>query len=51
VSTRIVHCKKLDKDLPGLDRPPYKNDLGKRRPSGLGARSFRHHRGRDTEPR
>jgi Fe-S cluster biosynthesis and repair protein YggX len=30
VSTRIVHCKKLDKDLPGLDRPPYKNDLGKR---------------------
>jgi Fe-S cluster biosynthesis and repair protein YggX len=27
---RIVHCKKLDKDLPGLERPPYKNDLGKR---------------------
>ncbi len=28
--SRIVHCKKLGKDLPGLDRPPYKNDLGKR---------------------
>jgi Fe-S cluster biosynthesis and repair protein YggX len=27
---RIVHCKKLDKDLPGLDRPPYKNELGQR---------------------
>ena len=27
---RIVHCKKLDKDLPGLERPPYKSDLGKR---------------------
>jgi len=28
--SRIVHCRKLDKDLPGLERPPYKNDLGKR---------------------
>lgn len=27
---RIVHCKKLGKDLPGLAKPPYKNDLGKR---------------------
>ena len=27
---RIVHCKKLGKDLPGLKRPPYKNELGKR---------------------
>ena len=27
---RIVHCKKLGKDLPGLKRPPYRNDLGKR---------------------
>jgi Fe-S cluster biosynthesis and repair protein YggX len=26
---RIVHCQKLDKDLPGLDKPPFKNDLGK----------------------
>ena len=29
MADRIVHCKKLDKDLPGLDRPPYKNELGK----------------------
>lgn len=28
--SRIVHCRKLGKDLPGLDRPPYKNELGKR---------------------
>jgi Fe-S cluster biosynthesis and repair protein YggX len=27
---RTVHCVKLQKDLPGLSRPPYKNDLGKR---------------------
>lgn len=28
--SRIVHCRKLGKDLPGLDRPPYKSELGKR---------------------
>lgn len=27
---RIVHCKKLGQDLPGLAKPPYKNELGKR---------------------
>ncbi len=27
---RIVHCVKLKKDLAGLARQPYKNDLGKR---------------------
>jgi Fe-S cluster biosynthesis and repair protein YggX len=27
---RIVHCRKLGKDLPGLARPPYKNELGQR---------------------
>jgi Fe-S cluster biosynthesis and repair protein YggX len=26
---RIVHCRLLKQDLPGLDRPPYKNELGK----------------------
>jgi Fe-S cluster biosynthesis and repair protein YggX len=30
MSERIVHCRLLKKDLPGLDRPPYKNELGKR---------------------
>jgi Fe-S cluster biosynthesis and repair protein YggX len=27
---RLVHCCKLGKELPGLARPPYKNELGKR---------------------
>jgi Fe-S cluster biosynthesis and repair protein YggX len=30
MTDRIVHCVKLGKDLPGLARPPYKNELGKR---------------------
>jgi len=25
---RIVHCRLLKKELPGLDRPPYRNELG-----------------------
>jgi len=28
--TRMVKCKKLGKELPGLTRPPYKNELGQR---------------------
>ena len=28
--TRMVHCVKFDRDLPGLDRPPWKGELGKR---------------------
>ena len=27
---RMVMCKKLGKELPGLTRQPYKNELGKR---------------------
>jgi Fe-S cluster biosynthesis and repair protein YggX len=27
---RLVMCKKLGKELPGLPKPPYKNELGKR---------------------
>jgi len=30
MSERIVHCRLLKKDLPGLDRPPFRNDLGQR---------------------
>jgi Fe-S cluster biosynthesis and repair protein YggX len=30
MSERIVHCRKLAKDLPGLPKPPYKNELGKK---------------------
>ncbi len=25
----IVHCRKLDKDLPGLAKPPFPTELGK----------------------
>ena len=27
---RMVKCRKLGRELPGLSRPPYKNELGKR---------------------
>jgi Fe-S cluster biosynthesis and repair protein YggX len=30
MSERIVHCRKLGKDLPGLDKAPYRNELGQR---------------------
>ena len=28
--TRLVKCRKLGKELPGLAKPPYKNELGQR---------------------
>lgn len=28
--TRLVKCRKLGKELPGLERPPYRNELGQR---------------------
>jgi Fe-S cluster biosynthesis and repair protein YggX len=28
--SRTVHCIKLDKDLPGLEKPPFKGELGQR---------------------
>ena len=28
--SRMVHCVKFGRDLPGLDRPPWKGELGKR---------------------
>ncbi len=30
MAERIVHCRKLNQDLPGLERPPYKNELGQK---------------------
>lgn len=30
MTDRIVHCRKLNKDLPGLTRVPYRNELGQR---------------------
>ena len=28
--TRLVHCVKLNKDLPGLEAPPWPGELGQR---------------------
>ena len=30
MSERIVHCRLLKKDLPGLERPPFRNEFGQR---------------------
>lgn len=30
MAEHIVHCVKLNKDLPGLDEPPFDSELGKR---------------------
>ncbi len=30
MSERTVHCRMLKKDLPGLARPPFRNELGQR---------------------
>jgi Fe-S cluster biosynthesis and repair protein YggX len=30
MSDRIVHCRHLKKDLPGLDRAPFRNELGQK---------------------
>ena len=30
IGARVVHCVKFDKDMPGLERIPWKGDLGKR---------------------
>ena len=27
---RIVHCVKLNKDLPGLEKPPFSSELGEK---------------------
>ena len=30
MSERIVHCRMKKQDLPGLERPPYRNELGQK---------------------
>ena len=30
MAERMVHCVKLQKDLPGLDEPPFDTELGKK---------------------
>lgn len=29
-NVRMVHCVKFGREMPGLDRPPWKGELGKR---------------------
>jgi Fe-S cluster biosynthesis and repair protein YggX len=30
MTERTVHCRLLKKDLPGLERPPFRNELGQK---------------------
>jgi Fe-S cluster biosynthesis and repair protein YggX len=38
---RTVHCVKLDKDLEGLEKPPFKGDLGQRLFENVSAQAWR----------
>lgn len=38
---RTVHCVKLDKDLDGLEKPPFKGDLGQRVFDNVSAQAWR----------
>ena len=38
---RTVHCVKLDKDLDGLEKPPFKGDLGQRVFDTVSAQAWR----------
>lgn len=38
---RIVHCVKLDQDLPGLDKPPIDNELGKKIYDNVSKQAFK----------
>src|SRR5256885_10534384 len=40
--SRMVHCVKFGKELPGLDRPPWKGELGKRVYENVSKRSEEH---------
>ncbi|HEX5501287.1 MAG TPA: oxidative damage protection protein [Thermomicrobiales bacterium] len=37
---RVVLCKKLGRELPGLDAPPFPGDLGQRIYEGISAEAF-----------
>ncbi|MEK7704329.1 MAG: oxidative damage protection protein [Myxococcota bacterium] len=39
--TRTVHCKKLNRDLPGLDFPPLRNELGRRIYDNISAEAWK----------
>ncbi len=38
---RIVHCVKLDKDLEGLEKPPFRGELGQRLFENVSAQAWR----------
>jgi Fe-S cluster biosynthesis and repair protein YggX len=38
---RTVHCVKLDKDLDGLEKPPFKGELGQRVFENVSAQAWR----------
>ena len=38
--TYLVHCKKLDKELPGLESPPYPGELGKKIHANISAEAW-----------
>jgi Fe-S cluster biosynthesis and repair protein YggX len=38
---RTVHCVKLDKDLDGLDKPPFRGELGQRIFDTVSAQAWR----------
>lgn len=38
---RIVHCVKLDKDLDGLEKPPFKGELGQRLFENVSAQAWK----------
>jgi Fe-S cluster biosynthesis and repair protein YggX len=38
---RIVHCAKLDKDLDGLEKPPFRGELGQRIFDTVSAQAWR----------
>ena len=38
---RIVHCIKLDQDLPGLDKPPLQGELGEKIYDNVSKQAFK----------
>ena len=40
-SGRIVHCVKFQKDLPGLDAPPWPGELGQRIYENISAQAWK----------
>jgi Fe-S cluster biosynthesis and repair protein YggX len=40
-AVRLVHCVKLQKDLPGLDAPPWPGELGKKIYDNVSAQAWK----------